>query len=96
MTAALFVLFGAIILAVQGFSLFTTSIIGRHLMSQQDQIDALVAQLGKARQEIIGKISDLAIQLDDAGVADKVDLTGLVAAVQAIDNVVPDPEPPAE
>jgi len=59
-------------------------------MSTQETINAVVAQLGKAKGEIISKIADLQIQLDDANVADKVDITELVAAAQSLDDIVPD------
>jgi len=67
-------------------------------MSTQETINAVVAQLGKAKGEIISKIADLQIQLDDANVADVVDVSELVAAAQALDDIVPDaaPELPAD
>lgn len=83
-------LFLAAILLFQGFTLFATSTLGRHLMATQDTINALVAQLGKAKDEILTKIADLNMQVQDAGVADKVDLSELTAAVQAIDDINPD------
>lgn len=70
------------------------------IMSTQDAVDAVVAQLRKARTEIenakaelLSKIADLAIQLDDAKVADQVDVSELVAVAQALDDIVPDTEP---
>ncbi|MBB3752508.1 hypothetical protein FHT44_005020 [Mycolicibacterium sp. BK634] len=61
----------------------------------QDTVDALTAQLGKAKDEIIAKVADLEAQVA-AGEAP--DLTALKAAVQALDDVVPDPvvDEPAE
>ena len=88
----------AALLAVTGFTLIHTATLGKAIMSVQAQVDALVAQLGKAKTEIVDKLADLTLALDDAGVAEEVDLTELAAAVQALDNVVPDPivELPAE
>jgi len=84
----------AAILAIQGFTLFATSAIGRHLMSTQDTINAIVTQLGKAKDEIVAKIADVQAQLDAASVpAEQVDLSALTAAAQALDDIVPDPAP---
>lgn len=57
------------------------------MSEQQEQIDALAAQLAKAKTEIIAKIDDLQAQID-AG--EPVDLTALKAAVQGIDDLNPD------
>jgi len=68
--------------------------IGRLAMSTQDSVDAIVVQLGKAKDEVVAKIADVQAQLDAAGVpAEQVDLTALTAAAQALDDVVAD-EPP--
>jgi len=83
-------LFLTAILLTLAWILFFNHQLGRHLMSTQAAIDAVVAQLGKAKGEIISKIADLQIQLDDANVADVVDITDLVAAAQALDDIVPD------
>jgi len=79
----------AILLAL-AYILFFNHHLGKAIMSTQAAVDAVVAQLGKAKGEIISKIADLQIQLDDANVADKVDITELVAAAQALDDIVPD------
>ena len=78
------------VLAIQGFTLFAVSTFGRHLMSTQAAVDAVVAQLAKVKDEIVGKIADLNVQIEDAGVADLVDTSELVAAAQALDDIVPD------
>ena len=66
-------------------------------MSAQETVNAVVAQLGKAKAELLEKIADLQLQLDDAKVADVVDLSELVAVAQALDDIVPDEsEEPAE
>lgn len=83
-------LFLAAILTIQGFTLFTTSAIGRHLMSTQDTINAVVAQLGKAKDEILTQIADLNAQIEAAGVTEQVDTTALTAAAQALDDINPD------
>lgn len=61
----------------------------------QDAIDTITTQLGKAKDEILDKIADL-----EAAIAagETPDLGPLVAAAQALDDVVPDavPEPPVE
>ena len=60
------------------------------MSAQQDAVDAIVAQLGKAKAEIIAKLTDVQAQVDAAGVADQVDLAPLVEIAQALDDVVPD------
>jgi hypothetical protein len=80
----------AAILATTAYVLFFNRTLGRSLMSTQAQVDAVVAQLAKAKTEIVGKIADLQLALDDAGVADVVDVSELVAAAQALDDIVPD------
>lgn len=72
-------------------------------MSQQDAVDAVVAELGKAKTEIVGKIADLQAQIDAGVPAEQLDLSALTAAAQALDDVVPDapapvvdPVPPVE
>lgn len=98
-----FAVFDALILLVLAFVLFAVSTIGRHLMSTQATIDAVVAQLSKARGEIVAardellaRIADIQDQLDSAG-ADEVDLSALTAVAQTLDDIVPDaPEVTAE
>jgi len=81
----------ALILWCVGFLILTT---GRLIVSTQDSIDNIVAQLSKANREVIAKIADVQAQLDAANVpAEKVDLTALAAAAQALDDIVAD-EPP--
>ena len=85
-------------LAVCGFTLwviaYLTLTIGRLQMSTQDSIDAVVAQLGNAKDEVVAKIADVQAALDAANVpAEVVNLNALNAAAQALDDIVPD-EPP--
>lgn len=59
-------------------------------VSTQDTINAVVAQLGKAKDEILSKVADLNAQIEAAGVAEQVDTSELTAAAQALDDIVPD------
>ena len=84
-----------ITLIICGFTLwvagFLTLTIGRLIVSTQESIDAVVTQLGKAKDEIVAKIADVQAQLDAAAVpAEVVNLDALTAAAQALDDVVPD------
>lgn len=68
-------------------------------MSNQDTINAVVTQLGKAKAELIGKLTDLQAQIDAGVPAEQLDLTALTEAAQALDDIVPDPaveEPAAD
>ncbi|MBF6333323.1 hypothetical protein [Nocardia transvalensis] len=56
-------------------------------MTQQDTINALVAQLDKARGEIVAEIKRLE---DQIGTGEPLDFTALKERVQALDDVVPD------
>jgi hypothetical protein len=85
----------AITLIVCGFTLwvagYLTATIGRLYMSTQESIDGIVAQLGKAKDELLTEIADVKAQLEAASVpAETVDLTALTAAAQALDDIVPD------
>ena len=85
-------------LIICGFTLwvagYLTLTIGRLAMSTQESIDAVVAQLGKAKDEVVAKIADVQAQLDAANVpAEVVNLDALNAAAQALDDVVPDAPP---
>jgi hypothetical protein len=82
-------------LIICGFTLwvvgYLTATIGRLYMSTQESIDAIVAQLGKAKDELLTEIADVKAQLEAASVpAETVDLTALTAAAQALDDIVPD------
>jgi hypothetical protein len=79
----------------RGFTLwvagYLTATIGRLYMSTQESIDGIVAQLGKAKDELLTEIADVKAQLEAASVpAETVDLTALTAAAQALDDIVPD------
>jgi|GEM_PF-3311332 len=69
--------------------------IERHTMSVQNQINQIVDQLRKAKDEIVDRLEsaeqNIASQLVDAGVAaDIIDLSELSAIAQALDDIVPD------
>ena len=85
-------------LIICGFTLwvtgFLTLTIGRLIVSTQENIDAIVVQLGRAKDEVVAKIADVQAQLDAANVpAEVVNLDALNAAAQALDDIVAD-EPP--
>ena len=85
-------------LIICGFTLwvtgFLTLTIGRLIVSTQENIDAIVVQLGRAKDEVVAKIADVQAQLDAASVpAEVVNLDALNAAAQALDDIVAD-EPP--
>jgi hypothetical protein len=76
---------------VAGYTGYMTATIGRLYMSTQESIDGIVAQLGKAKDELLTEIADVKAQLEAASVpAETVDLTALTAAAQALDDIVPD------
>jgi hypothetical protein len=90
------------ILFICGFTLWITAYITHRIerltMSTQESIDAVVVKLGAVREEIVAKLADVQAQLDSANVpAEVVDLSGLTAAAQALDDIVPDaPVTPSE
>jgi len=62
----------------------------------QDAVDQVVAQLGKAKDEIVAEVAALEAQV---AAGETPDLTALKAAAQALDDLnvdVPVEEPPAE
>ena len=65
-------------------------------MSAVETIATVVAELDKARGEIVARIADLQAQIAAGVPAEQLDLTALVAAAQALDDVVPDPAAPAD
>jgi hypothetical protein len=71
--------------------------IERNVVSEvQDVVDAVVGQLGKVRDEILSRLSEVQAQVDLAGVKEEVDLSGLVAIADALDAIVPDAAVEAE
>jgi hypothetical protein len=92
------VILQGVTLIICGFTLwvagYLTLTIERLAMSTQESIDAVVAQLGKAKDEVVAKIADVQAQLDAAAVpAEVVNLDALNAAAQALDDIVPDAPP---
>jgi len=63
--------------------------LGKIMSENQAKIDALAAQLAKAKAEILSQIEELQILIDEG---ETVDLTALTAAVQGIDDLNPDDE----
>lgn len=59
----------------------------------QDAVDAVVAQLDKAKGEILSEIAKLEEQVANGEVPN---LDALKAAAQSLDDVVADPEPEPE
>jgi seryl-tRNA synthetase len=89
--------FDAALFAALAFAILQLSTIGRSLMSTQAAVDSVVTQLVKARGEIVAakdqlvaKIVDLQNQLDAGVPAEQVDLSGLKAVAQSLDDIVPD------
>lgn len=56
-------------------------------MAAQDTVDQLTAQVLKSKEEVLGKISDLEAQV---AAGETPDFTELKAAVQGVDDLVPD------
>jgi hypothetical protein len=92
--------FDAAILVAIGFTLIIQSTLGKLMAGQQQAVDAVVAQLVKSREEILGAQRDLfaqiaAVQVQlDAAQVESVDLTALTVAAQSLDDIVPDVEAP--
>ena len=89
--------FDAVMLAALSFAILQLTLQGRSIMSTQAAVDSVVAQLGKAkgeivaaRDELVAKIVDLQNQLDAGVPAEQVDLSGLKAVAQSLDDIVPD------
>jgi len=87
----------AVLLAVTGFAVYYGEMINAHtvhirsaMSTVQDAVNALTDQLKKAHTEIVDKLADVQAQVDAAGVADQVDLSGLAEVAQALDDIVPD------
>lgn len=65
------------------------------LSANSDAIEAVVTQLGKAKAEIVAKIEALQEAVDNGEDLSPA-LADLTSAAQALDDVVPDPEPVEE
>lgn len=82
----------AFVLLIFAFIAFTLTTILRSLMSVQEIVDALVVQVAGVKDELVNRLAELQLQVDAAGVAEKVDLSELSAAIQSLDDIVPDAE----
>lgn len=89
--------FDAAILLTIAYTLFHLTYLGRQLMSTQETVDQLTAQVNKIATEVASaktaletRLAEVQAQLDAAGVAEQVDLSSLSAAVQALDDINPD------
>ena len=89
--------FDAAILAALGFGIFQLSYLGRNLMSTQEAVDKVTAVLTKvlgevtqARDKMVAELTALKDQIDAAGVAEQIDLSGLQSVTAALDDLNPD------
>lgn len=57
------------------------------MSAAQDLVDAIAGQLGKAKDEIVGEIGRLSAAV---AAGEPVDLSGLQALAQSLDDIVPD------
>ena len=100
MTQAMPYWFDAALFAALAFAITQLSLIGRCLMATQKQVDELTVQVVKINDEVKASAAVLKAELESvkeqlaaANVpAETVDLTALAAAIQAVDDINPDPE----
>ena len=92
--AATLIWLAAAILGALAFLLINASTQARSLMSVQEVVDGLVEQVAKVKNELMNKLAGLQLDLDRAGVAGQVDLSALSAAIQGLDDIVPDEDEP--
>lgn len=85
----------AAILAALSFTIYQSTTIGRQLMATQQDVDALTTQVEKIGVEVkaahallVSELADVKVQLAAAGTT--VDLSGLAAAIQSVDDINPD------
>lgn len=86
--------FHAATLAALAFVIVQLSVIGKVIMSQQDSIDALTAQvvkIGSEVQNVKAELAKVQAQVDELGVP--VDLSALTLAIQSVDDLNPDAQP---
>ncbi len=84
-------------LAALAFTIYQLSTLGAAMSDQQQAVDALTAQVAKvgaevsaAHDSLVAELADVKAQLANAGVAEQVDLSGLAAAIQSVDDLNPD------
>ena len=95
--------FDAALFAALGYAIIQLSMIGRHLMATQADVDTLVVQVVKISDEIKSSAAVLKAELETVKAqlaaanvpAESVNLTALAAAIQAVDDINPD-VPPAD
>ena len=100
MTQAMPYWFDAALFAALAFAITQLSLIGRCLMATQKQVDELTVQVVKINDEVKASAAVLKAELESvkeqlaaANVpAETVDLAALAAAIQAVDDINPDPE----
>ena len=80
----------AALLLIQAFTLFAVSAQGRRIMSQQAELDTLTAVVKKGTAEVVALVAALRDQIAAGVPAEQLDLSGLSAAAQALDDIVPD------
>lgn len=84
-------------LAGIAFAIYQLTTIGRAVMSQQEQVDALTTQvikIGSEVQNVKVELAKVQAQLDAANIpAEVVDLSALTAAIQSVDDLNPDAQP---
>lgn len=88
--------FDAAILAIIAFVIFQSATYGKAIMSQQETVNALTAQvvkIGSEVQNVKAELAKVQAQVDANGLAETVDLSGLTAAVQSVDDLNPDSQP---
>lgn len=89
--------FDAAILAALAFGIFQLSYLGRNIMSAQEAVDQVTATLHKvlgevtaAKDKMVAELTALKDQIDAAGVAEQIDLSGLQSVTAALDDLNPD------
>ena len=87
LVAATLIWSAAAILGALAFLLFNASTQARSIMSVQEVVDGLVEQVAKVKNELVTRLAELQLQVS-AG--QEVDLSALSAAIQSLDDIVPD------
>lgn len=75
---------------VEHINRMTHHLEGTIMSSQQDAVNAVTAQIKKGTSEVLGRIAALQEQVDSGVPAEDLDLSGLTAAAQALDDIVVD------
>jgi small-conductance mechanosensitive channel len=95
--------YDAAILTALGFTLIHLKALGKAIMSQQAQIDALTTQVDKINTEVTtaaaalnARLADLQAQIDAGVPSEQLDLTALASAIQRVDDINADPVEPSD